>query len=96
MLQDMDNMEASCIFYVMVSTFTLLEQSKTTLWTVNKSGIVRLTVHHDLIVSVSFMYYPSDSLRQTSADVLSLEQCPIYSLQSCDFGCRTPQFNPVS
>jgi len=79
MLQDMDNMEASCIFYVKVSTFTHLEQNKTSIWTVNKLGIVRLTVHYDLIVSVSFMYYPRDSMRQTSADVLSLKQCPIYS-----------------
>jgi len=79
MLQDMDNMEASCIFYVKVSTFTHLEQSTTSLLTVNKSGIVRLTVQHYLIVSISFMYYPWDSLRETSATVFSLEQRPIYS-----------------
>jgi len=78
MLQDMDNMKASCVFYVKVSTFDHLEQSKTSLLTVNILGIVRLT-EHDLIVSISFMYYPGDSLRQTSPDVLSLEQCAIYS-----------------
>jgi hypothetical protein len=78
MLQDMDNMEASCIFYDKVSTLFHLAQSKTTRLTVNQSGIVSLIVRHDLIVSVSFMYYPGDHLRQTSADVLSLEQCPIY------------------
>jgi len=78
MLQDMDNMEASCVFYVKVSTFTHLEQSKTSLLTASKSGIVRLTVQHHLIVNVSFMYYPGDPLRQTSANVLSLEQWPIY------------------
>jgi len=77
MLQNMDNMEASCIFYVKVSTFTHLEQSKTSLLTVKKSAIVRLTIQHDLIVSVSFRYYPGDSLRQTSGDVLSLQQWPI-------------------
>jgi hypothetical protein len=55
MLQDMDNMEASCIFYINVSTFPHLEQSKTALLTVNESGMVRLIVRHDLIVSVSFM-----------------------------------------
>jgi len=81
MLQDMDNMEASCVFYVMVGMFTHLEQSKTSRLTVNKTGIVRLTVQHDLIVSISFLYYPGDSLRQTSADVLSLEQCHIYNRQ---------------
>jgi hypothetical protein len=78
MLQDMDNMEASCVFYVKVSRFTHLAQSKTTLLTVNQLGMVRLIVRHDLIVSVSFMYYPAEHLRQTSADILSLEQSPIY------------------
>jgi len=73
----MDNMEASCVFYVKVGTFTHLEQSKISLLTVNKSRIVTLTIQHDKIVSVIFMKYPGDYLRQTSADVLSLEQHPI-------------------
>jgi len=55
MLQDLDNMEASCVFYVKVGTFNHLEQSKICLWTVNKLGIVRLTVQHEVIVSISFM-----------------------------------------
>jgi len=33
MVQDMDNMEASCVFYVKVGTFTNLEQSKISLLT---------------------------------------------------------------
>jgi hypothetical protein len=74
MLQDMDNMEASCVFYVKVSTFIHFAQNKSSLLTVNQSGIVRLIVRHDLIVSVSFIYYPRDHLRQILADVLSLEQ----------------------
>jgi hypothetical protein len=78
MLQDMDNMEASCVFYVKVGTVTHLEQCKTSHLTVKEMGIVRLTIQHDLIVSVSFMYYPGDYLRQTLADVLSLKQCLIY------------------
>jgi len=78
MLQVMDNMEASCIFYVKVGTFTHLEQCTTSLLTVNKSGIVMLTVQHDMIVSAISMQYPGDYLRQTSADVLSLELHPIY------------------
>jgi len=77
MVQVMDKMEASCVFYVKVGTFTHLEQSKISLLTVNKSGIVTLTVQHDMIVSVILMQYPGDYLRQTSADVLSLEQRPI-------------------
>jgi hypothetical protein len=77
MLHVMDNMEVSCVFYVKVSTFTHLEQSKIGLLTVNKSGIITLTVQHDMIGSVSFMLYPGDYLRQTSADVCSLELHPI-------------------
>jgi len=95
MLQDMDIVVASWVFYVKVSTFTHLEPSKTSPLTVNKLGIVRLTIQHNLIVSISFMYCPGDSLRQTSVDILSFEQCPIYSWQSCNPGCRTPQFIPV-
>jgi len=77
MSQVMDNMEASCLFYVKVGTFTHLEQSKISLLTVNKSGIVTLTVQHDMIVSVIFMQYPREYFRQTLAYVLSLEQHPI-------------------
>jgi len=77
MLQDKDNMEASCGCYVKIGTFTHREQSTTSLLTFNEMGIVRLTVQYDLIVSVSFMYYPGDNLSQTTADILSLEKCPI-------------------
>jgi len=55
MLQVMDNMEASCVFYAKVGTFTHLEQSRICLLTVNKSGIVTLSVQHDMTVSVIFM-----------------------------------------
>jgi hypothetical protein len=54
MLQVMENMEASCIIYVKVGMFTHLEQSKISFLTANKSQIVRLTLHHDVIVSISF------------------------------------------
>jgi len=74
MLQVMDHMEATFILYAKIGTFTHLERSKNTLLTINKMGIVRLTIHHDFIASVSFMGYPRDSLRQTSADILSLVQ----------------------
>jgi len=55
MLQNMNNMEASCVFYVKVGMFNHLEQSKICLLTVNKMGIGRLTVQHDMIFSVSFL-----------------------------------------
>jgi len=92
----MHNMEVSCIFYVKVSTFTHLEQSKIGLLSVNKSGIKTLTVRHDMIVSVSFMLYPGDYLRQTSADVRSLELHRINISQLGDSGSLTPQFIPVN
>jgi len=54
-MENMDNMEASGVLYVEVGTFTHSEQSKISLLTANELGWVRLTVQHDLIVSVSFM-----------------------------------------
>jgi hypothetical protein len=54
MLQVLDDMEASCICYVKVGMFTHHEQSKVSLLTVNKSGIVTLTIQHDIILSVIF------------------------------------------
>jgi len=94
MLQVMDIMEASCEIYVKVSKFTHLEQSKIALLTVNKSGIMRLTVQHDMIVSVRFMKYAGNNLRRSSADVLSLELHPINIQQLGDFGCYTLQLIP--
>jgi hypothetical protein len=55
MLQVMDNMEASCVFYVKVGTFTHLEQTIISLLTVKKSGIEKLTVRYDMNVSVIFV-----------------------------------------
>jgi len=58
MLQVIDNMEASCVFFVKVGTFTHIQKSNISLLTVNNSGIVTLTVQHNMIVSVIFMQYP--------------------------------------
>jgi hypothetical protein len=55
MLEVMDNMEASCILYVKVGTFTHLTQSKISLFTVKISGTEMLTVRYDNIVRVIFM-----------------------------------------
>jgi hypothetical protein len=78
MLQVKDNKEASCVFYIKVGTLTHLEQSKISLETFNKTGIVRLTVKHVFIISVSFMYYPREYLKQTSGAILSREPRPMY------------------
>ena len=75
----MDNVEASCVFFVRVGTFTQLEQSKICILTGNKTGIVRLNIQHDWIVIVNFKHYPRDCLKQTSPDILSLEGCSFIS-----------------
>jgi hypothetical protein len=45
MLQDMHQMEASCIFYLMVGMFDQLQEGKIRVLTVTALGIVMLTVH---------------------------------------------------
>jgi len=55
MLQDMDHMEASCVFYVEVGTLTRLEQSKIYILTITTLGIAMLTIDHDLMFSVCIM-----------------------------------------
>jgi len=55
MLQAIDDMEASCIYYVKVGTFDLLEQSKVCILIVTKIIIVMLTVQHNMIFIPSFM-----------------------------------------
>ena len=52
MLQDMEHMEASCIFYVKVGRFDQFEQSKISISTVTSLGLFMLIVHNDLIVSL--------------------------------------------
>ena len=64
--------------YVKVGILYQLEQSKFCVLTVTKLGIVMLAVQDDSIFSFSFMYDPGDLLRQTSPDVLSVEEYPVY------------------
>jgi len=78
MLQNMDSIEASCIIYVKVGNVNHPERSHIRLVTVNTAGIVRLTIQHDMNVSVSFMSYPRNFLTQTSADILFLKEGLIY------------------
>jgi hypothetical protein len=74
----MDSMDASCVFYAKVGKLNHLECNKIWLVTVNKAGIVWLTVEHDVNVSVSLIYYPGDFLRQISENVLFLKDGPMY------------------
>ena len=45
---------ARCVFFVKVGTFTRPEQSNNFLLTVNRMGIVRLTVQYDLNAKIGF------------------------------------------
>jgi len=52
MLYNMEHMEASWVFPVTVGRFDQFEQSKISFLTVTSLGIVMLTVHYDLMVSM--------------------------------------------
>jgi len=95
-LQDRDLMEASCIFYIKVGRFDQLEHNKISVVTVTALGIVILTVNHDFMVSVWFVWYPGDVLRQTSPNVLSVESSPLYIYQTWDFSCYSSHYIPVN
>jgi len=78
MMQDMDDAEKSCILYVKVSMFDQLKQSEIGVLTVTKLRIVRHSIQHAVIVSINFMEYPGDFLRQTLADILSFKEFAHY------------------
>jgi len=48
------------------------------------------------MVSVCFMKEPGDVLRQTSPDVLSVKEYPVYIYQTWDYSCRSPQYIPAN
>ena len=52
MLQDMDHMEASCVFYVKVGMLNWLDPTKICVLTVKTLGIAMLTVHHYMMFSI--------------------------------------------
>jgi hypothetical protein len=52
MLKEMDNMEATYVFYVQVGRFDRFEQSKISVQTVMSLRIVMPTSHSSFIVSV--------------------------------------------
>jgi len=96
MLQDLDDMEASCISYDKVQTFDQLVWSIICILNVSTMGIVRRNVRHGMIVSVSFMWDPWNFLRQTSADILCPEELPVHIWKSRDICCGIPLFITVN
>jgi len=91
----MDHIQASCIFHGEVCKLNRLEQSKICVLTVTLLGIAMLTIHHEMIISVYFIQDPRDVLRQTSANLLSEEECTIFISQRWDFSGRSLWFIPV-
>jgi len=87
MWQDIDSIEASCVIYVDVGTLQRLEQCNISILTMTELGIATLTGHS---LSSVTMYDPWDILRQTSADVLSIEGCTVYIPQTQHFSGRSP------
>jgi len=96
MVHVVENMEASCVFYVKVVSFTHIEQSDISLVTVIKSGIVTLIRQYDTIVIGVLLWYPGHSFRQTSADVISLERHHMNIKQFADSGGGKMQFIDVT
>jgi len=95
-LQDMDHMEASFIFNVKVGWFDQLLQSKICVLTFTSLGIVILTAHHDLMVSMWFIQDLGNLLRQTLPYVLFVEECLFYINQTWDSSCHSPWCIPVN
>lgn len=77
MLQRMDHMVASYVFYTKFGMFDQVEQNKLCVVTFSTLGIALQTVLHDFIVSICFMYDSRDLLKETSPDILSIEECPL-------------------
>jgi len=96
MLQDMDHIEASWVFYVKVGRFHQLGQSKISVLTVTSLPIVVLTVYHDSMGSVWFKFVPGEVLRQPSPDVFSVEKCALYIYQKWDISYRSSRYIPAN
>jgi len=87
MLQDVDDMEVSCVIHVKYGTSDQPEQSKICVLTVTNVGIVMLSVQHNSEHSVCFMEHPRDLLWQISLDVLSVGEFPDYIWQTSEVSC---------
>jgi len=96
LLQDMDDTETSCVFYVTVGLFDQLEQCKICILTDTTLQIVMLTIKYDSIFSICFMEHPWEFFRQTSSDVHSVKEFPLYIWQTWHFGSCWHQLIPVS
>jgi hypothetical protein len=85
----MDHMEASCVIYVKVGRFDQSKQNTISVLTITALGIVMLTVHYDIIVSMWFMSDPGNILRQTSTNILYVTGYSFYIYQTWDLSCHS-------
>jgi hypothetical protein len=90
MLQEMDHMEESCVFYVKVALFDQLEQNIFCLLTVITFGIVMIPLQHDMMLPDSFMYDHGDFLKKSLLHFPLVVKCHFFVLQWWDFCCRSP------
>jgi len=96
MLQDVDQLEASCVMHVEVGTLNCLELNNICVLTITTLGIEMLTVHHDIMFRICCIYDPSDSLRHTSANIVSDEEGTIFTSQRRDFSGCSPWYISVT
>jgi len=59
-----------------------LEQRKICVLNVTTLGIAKLTIQHYTMFSVCFLNHPGDIMREKSAGVLSVKECPFDILQT--------------
>jgi len=96
MLQDRDHKKASCILYVKVSTFDQVKQNKIWVSTMGSLEIVMLTVQHELICNVCFIYNPGDVMRGIYPGVISVEESTVYLSLWLDIRCWLQLFISVN
>jgi hypothetical protein len=88
----MDHREASCILYVKIGTLDRPGQSTIGVLTVTIFGILMQTIYHFMMFSICVIYDRGKFLRQSSADILPVEDTADYISQMRDFNSRSPQF----
>jgi len=86
MLQDLAHIEASCHVDVEVGLLNRLEQSTICISTITTVGIAMLTLHQDEVFTIYCIYDPRDCLKQTSAAIVSVEDCTIFITERRDPG----------
>jgi hypothetical protein len=96
MLEDTNDMKETCIFNVKLYPVGEYEQSIVCDWTITNIGRVMLTAKHHSVFTGGFRWDAWDFVRQTSPDVLSMEELRDDYCQSRDFDGQEPLLLPVN